>query len=1136
MTTPAPSKQLSRLTGLLQELFQLNQPELEFGLYKIMHARSQQIQKYLEQDLLCEVTTAFGSETADRLAQAQLQLDQAITQATKFGAPDPEATPGVQEARAAFNAAKDGGNSEAEVYDHLYRFFERYYDSGDFLSRRYYARETDTRAAPYSVPYDGREVYLHWANKDQYYIKSSEALHNYSFDLRQAVQLHGAGKTEAEFDFGQATDDASALRRVHFRIASAAEGEHGNIKAAADQKRVFVPLLSQPIAWDGDAELVLQFEYKPLPDGLPITEATEAELKQRYDFSAKEPLAAHWIADVFIRALQSHPHPLALDYAHLLAHPAPTDKQKKRPLLARYIAQYTARNTMDYFIHKDLGGFLRRELDFYLKNEVMRLDDIAHADAPKVEQYLGRLKVLRRIAHHLIDFLAQLEDFQKKLWLKKKFVTAVHYCITLDRVPPALYPAIAANDAQRAEWVRLFAIDEITADTTRPGYSVPLGVDFLQANPFLLVDTGLFDEAFEAQLLDAIDNLDAQCDGVLMHSENFQALELMQTKYKQQVQCVYIDPPYNTDATVIAYKNGYRESSWLCLFESRVKSAKYLLTKQGIHVFTIDDYELAPARKYIDSEFGAENHLATVVIRNNPSGRSTVKGFSINHEYAIFHSLNFSDTLVGRVPHNETQRKRYDLQDNSGNYEWENFRKSSAGSDRIDRPKQYYPIYINAQSSVIRVPVVIWDEEKLNYEIIEKPESDEFSVYPIDENGREKVWRWGIDRTKKEINSLTAKKFSNLNSFEIYGKKYINEMGVLPRTWWDSSDYSARDNGTRLLRDMFSNKVPFEFPKALVAVTDCIKVACADQAGRVLDYYGGSGTTAHAVIELNRSNSSRRKYISIEMANHFSAVLRPRIQKAVYSKDWKDGKPVARDGISHCFKYLRLESYEDTLNNLVLHTDPARDRALADQPALAKDYLLHYWLDVETRGSQSLLNVAAFRDPTAYRMHIKQPGSEAQTLQRIDLVETFNWLIGLWVQHLGAPVTLAAEFAREADPELPGDTQTRLLCTRLRPAAEGPYWFRLVEGYTLATPGDDSSRQPTLVVWRKLSDDPERDNAVLQHFLLEKLQISPREHAYAVIYVNGSHTLPNPVLEGEQIRVRLIEEAFHQAMWSQAGA
>ena len=254
---------------------------------------------------------------------------------------------------------------------------------------------------------------------------------------------------------------------------------------------------------------------------------------------------------------------------------------------------------------------------------------------------------------------------------------------------------------------------------------------------------------------------------------------------------------------------------------------------------------------------------------------------------------------------------------------------------------------------------------------------------------------------------------------------------------------------------------------------------------------------------------------------------------------------MARDGISHCFKYLRLESYEDTLNNLVLNANAARDRALADHPPLARDYLLHYWLDVETQGSQSLLNVASFADPTAYRMRIKQPGSDVQAEQRIDLVETFNWLMGLWVQHLGAPVTLSATFEREADPEQrPKKRQdageaagsTRLGCTRLKPDADGPYWFRLVEGYTLATPGDDSTRQPTLVVWRKLTDNAEQDNAVLQKFLMEKLQISPRESTYAVIYVNGSHTLPNPVVEGEKTRVRLIEEAFHTAMWAQGGA
>ena len=286
-------------------------------------------------------------------------------------------------------------------------------------------------------------------------------------------------------------------------------------------------------------------------------------------------------------------------------------------------------------------------------------------------------------------------------------------------------------------------------------------------------------------------------------------------------------------------------------------------------------------------------------------------------------------------------------------------------------------------------------------------------------------------------------------------------------------------------------------------------------------------------------DEKNNKYFLVEQNDYFLTTLVPRLKKSAYSSTWKDGKPINRNGISHCFKYLRLESYEDTLNNLSLQTDPARERALADNPELRQDYVLNYWLDVETQGSQSLLNVAAFRDPTAYTLRIKQPGSDVLREQRIDLIETFNWLIGLWVEHMAAPQTLEAEFKREVDPLLPKDQNTRLVCKRVKrveSGSAGAYWFRLVEGYTLKVPGDDSSRQKTLVVWRKLTDKPEQDNAVLQHFLMEKLAISPREHTYAVIYVNGSHTLPNPVVEGEQTKVRLIEEAFHNAMWSQDGA
>ena len=157
-----------------------------------------------------------------------------------------------------------------------------------------------------------------------------------------------------------------------------------------------------------------------------------------------------------------------------LSKPAPTEKNKDRTVLEKAPVQYTARNTFDYFIHKDLGGFLRRELDFFIKNEVMHLDDIEHESAPKVEQYLSgdQSNPQHRPQDHRLP--EQLENFQKKLWLKKKFVIETNYCITLDRVPEEFYKEIAANDAQREEWVRLFAIDDIKKDLHSSGYTKPL--------------------------------------------------------------------------------------------------------------------------------------------------------------------------------------------------------------------------------------------------------------------------------------------------------------------------------------------------------------------------------------------------------------------------------------------------------------------------------------------------------------------------------------------------------------------------------------------------------------------------------------------------------------------------------------
>ncbi|WP_459903649.1 hypothetical protein, partial [Desulfosarcina cetonica] len=525
---PTVDQHRQKLLALLKELFQINQPDLDFGFYRIMHAKADEVSRFLDEDLLQIIADSFGETSSAKQTDLKKAYLDEIETARQYGVENPEASPKVKEAKARWESAMD--TAEGEIYDHLYRFFERYYDNGDFLSKRYYARESGSKAAPYAVPYDGSEVYLHWANKDQYYIKTSEYFTDFTFDLSKAKDVEG--KIESI-----SVHQADSPMRVHFRIVDATEGEHGNIKAANGQKRYFILHATDPVSLENE-ELIIRFEYRPDP----LKSGQDAVWQRKLMDEAVDKILIH------LDGLKG-----AAEFDRLLRTPVPTDKQKDRTLLAKYLARYMARNTMDYFIHKDLGGFLQRELDFYIKNEIMHLDNIENNDAPRVEQYLSKIKVLRKIARKIIAFLAQLEEFQKKLWLKKKFVTETNYCITLDRVTEELYPEIAANEAQYDEWVRLFAIDEIKGDLLSPAYSKPLSADFLKNYKYLTVDTKFFNEDFKTRLIASVSDFNEQCNGLLLHSENFQALGVLQKRYKGEINSVYIDPPYNTDASPILY-------------------------------------------------------------------------------------------------------------------------------------------------------------------------------------------------------------------------------------------------------------------------------------------------------------------------------------------------------------------------------------------------------------------------------------------------------------------------------------------------------------------------------------------------------------------------------------------------------
>jgi len=1119
---PSAEQLRSRLLKKLSELFQLDQPDLDFGFYRIMHAKAQEVQEFIGTDLLKIVADAFDDVDDARKAELQTAYEKATQTAKDFGAPNPEETEPVKKAKAALDAVKDTASAEADVYDHLYRFFERYYDDGDFISRRYYTRETSGKAAPFAVPYNGEEVKLHWANADQYYIKSAEYFSNFTFDLRQAQEIR-ALRQQNQIGILLGAEDDSPIK-VHFRVVEATEGEHGNVKASEANKRFFILHAENPVALLETGELVVNFEYRPDPEKTGQentwrdkrnTEAVETILKELESgiLKLEGGEAALGIQTPNSKILDS-----LKVYLRLFKVPAPTDSDKKRPVLAKYVNQYTARNTMDYFIHKDLGGFLRRELDFYIKNEVMRLDDIENAEAPAVESYLAKIKVLRKIAGKLIDFLAQLEDFQKKLWLKKKFIIETNYCITLDRVPEELFAEVAACDAQCEEWIRLFAIDEIQADLHSPGFSRPLTVEFLKANNRLVLDTRFFDDSFKARLVASIENFDEQCDGLLIHSENFQALNLLQERYREQVKLIYIDPPYNKGYDGFIYKDTYQHSTWLSMISDRLILKDIYLMESGVLSVSIDDDEDSRLVALLDYLCGRENLIGHLIWDRNHSAQAGY--FKIYHEYICNYARSKADLSIALAGEGVIEAGA--MKKPSKRHKLQEFTFPAGTKIEAKDGTEFKGRWGGAEFVELVSGSMIAENGRLKNQVTLRAAWTQYGQMTKFFNGEEVTDTKGQKVIEFFFTSTGKLKYKKERGFEVPSS--VQKFGTASQ----STNALAKIIGFELNQT----------PKPLQLNKFFTNYYCDDD-DVVLDYFAGSGTTGHAVITLNREDDGKRKYILVEMGDYFDTVLKPRIAKVVYSDSWRDGKPTERDtGISHCFKYIRLESYEDTLNNLRLDHNPQRKKAVAANPALKEDYMLRYLLDVETRGSQSLLNIDAFADPTAYTLDVKKPGTDEYATRAVDLIETFNYLIGLRVLHTSVPQTFQATFKRITDPELPEDQHTKLVVDgRIRQDEGGPWWFRKVEGWVpkdAANP-NNGQREKVLIVWRKLTGDIEQDNLMLDEWF-QKNRISTRDFEFDTIYVNGSNNLPNLKLDEENWKVRLIEEEFMKRMWNSENA
>ena len=418
------------------------------------------------------------------------------------------------------------------------------------------------------------------------------------------------------------------------------------------------------------------------------------------------------------------------------------------------------------------------------------------------------------------------------------------------------------------------------------------------------------------------------------------------------------------------------------MMENRLEISRKLLQIDGLICIAIDDFELPNLSEIVPLFY---QELGKVVVRSNPAGRSTSKGFSLNHEYAVFAS-NSESSSIGHIERNRKQIERYKEKDEIGQFEWVNFRKH--GGLRIESPKMFFPIYLTSDQQY-RVPEMTWKESENKWEITESVSLNEIVIYPIDSNGQERRWKWSLDRFINNPNDIKVG-FDKDGKLAIYIKSRMPQKGIIPGTWWDDKKYSATDWGAKILKDLFGEHGIFSYPKAPKLIEKCLSVLNLGDGDIVLDFFAGSGTTAQAVMNLNNNDDNCRKYILVEMGKHFDTVILPRIKKVAFSDQWKDGKANGGKGMSHFVKYYDLEQYEDVL----------RRAHYADSDLFNNPYEDPYHSYVFQRDLKNLdsIEIDTEQNKTYFHPERLYPDPAKPSGTSIDLAETLSQRRGKWIK------------------------------------------------------------------------------------------------------------------------------------------
>jgi adenine-specific DNA-methyltransferase len=408
---------------------------------------------------------------------------------------------------------------------------------------------------------------------------------------------------------------------------------------------------------------------------------------------------------------------------------------------------------------------------------------------------------------------------------------------------------------------------------------------------------------------------------ILIEGDNYHALSVLNFTHQGKVDVIYIDPPYNTGNKTWKYNNNYidkedsyRHSKWLSFMDKRLRLAKNLLKEDGVIVATIDDYEVFTLGILMDEIFGEQNRLGNVVVINKKSGRTTDKFFATSHEYYLFYAKNSEFAKVGNMAVSGDRAEEYTFEDNISKFKYRDFLRTGGYSTPEERPNSHYPIYFNEKKNIISI-------EKI-------PNSVE--IWPIDSKGAKRVWRRTRPTLVEDVKKGDVIITKNGNGkLTVRIKERLKEESK-PKTVWDNPQYDAASHGTKLLEDIMGQSKTFDYPKSLYAVKDAIRLLLDDkQSPVVLDFFAGSGTTGHAVLELNNESENgcqfilctnneinglekelKEKGLSEKEMQEYGICRRvtyPRLEKVM--KGYKDSKPLGGN-----LKYFRTKFIKKSVN------------------------------------------------------------------------------------------------------------------------------------------------------------------------------------------------------------------------------